>query len=169
MHICIPSVFLTRFYVTSVKHKLLQLIHDWILCGKWKWKPLSHAWLFENPWTTESVEFSRPEYWSLSLLQGICPKPGIEPKSLALQADSLPVEPQGTLCIFRKLDFPSGSDGKASACNVGDPGLNPRSGRSPRGGSGNLLQYSCLENPMDKGARWATVLGVTKSWTRLSD
>ena len=53
--------------------------------------------------------------------------------------------------------FPGGSDGKESACNVGDPGLIPRSGRSPRGGSGNLLQYSCLENPMDKGARWATV------------
>ena len=50
------------------------------------------------------------------------------------------------------LGFPSGSDGKASACNEGDPGLIPRSGRSPREGNGNPLQYSCLENPMDRGA-----------------
>ena len=48
--------------------------------------------------------------------------------------------------------FPGGSDGKASACNVGDPGLIPGSGRSPGEGNGNLLQYSCLENHMDRGA-----------------
>ena len=45
--------------------------------------------------------------------------------------------------------FPGGSDGKASACNAGDPGLIPGSGRSPGEGNGNPLQYSCLENPMD--------------------
>ena len=43
----------------------------------------------------------------------------------------------------------------------------PRSGRSPGGGYGNPLQYSCLENPMDRGAWWATVHRVTKSWTQL--
>ena len=48
--------------------------------------------------------------------------------------------------------FPGGSDGKASACNAGDPGLIPRSGRSPGAGNGNPLQRSCLENPMDGGA-----------------
>ena len=48
--------------------------------------------------------------------------------------------------------FPGGSDGKASAYNVGDPGLIPGLGRSPGEGNGNLLQYSCLENPMDRGA-----------------
>ena len=48
--------------------------------------------------------------------------------------------------------FPGGSDGKASACNAGDLGLIPGSGRSPREGNGNLLQYSCLENSMDGGA-----------------
>ena len=46
---------------------------------------------------------------------------------------------------------------KASACNVGDSGLIPRSGRSPGKGNGNLLQYSCLENPMDRGTWKATV------------
>ena len=65
-------------------------------------------------------------------------------------------------------DFPSGSDGKASAYNEGDPGSIPESGRSPGEGN-NPLQYSCQQNPMDGGAWWATVHGVTKSWTRLSD
>ena len=52
---------------------------------------------------------------------------------------------------------------------MGDPGSIPGSGRSPGEGNGNPLKYSCLENPMDRGAWQATVHGVTKSWTRLSD
>ena len=51
--------------------------------------------------------------------------------------------------ILEAMSFPAGSDGKASACNAGDPGLIPGSGRSPGEGNGNPLQYSCLENPMD--------------------
>ena len=66
------------------------------------------------------------------------------------------------------MGFP-GSEGKASARNVGCPGSIPGSGRSPGKGNGNPLQYSCLENPMDGGAWWATVHGDTKSRTRLSD
>ena len=54
-------------------------------------------------------------------------------------------------------------DGKASAYSVGDPGSVPGLGRSPGEGNGTPLQYSCLENPMDRGARWTTVHGVTKS------
>ena len=62
--------------------------------------------------------------------------------------------------------FPSGSEVKASACNAGDLGLIPGSGRSPGEGNGNLLQYSYLENSMDGGAWWATFIhGVAKSWT----
>ena len=61
------------------------------------------------------------------------------------------------------------SEVKASASNAGDLGSIPGSGRSPGEGNGNPLQYSCLENPMDGGAWWATVHGVTKSRTRLSD
>ena len=53
-------------------------------------------------------------------------------------------------------DFPGGSDGKQSACNEGDPGLIPGLRRSPGEGNGYPLQYSCLENPMDRGAWWAT-------------
>ena len=58
---------------------------------------------------------------------------------------------------------------KVSAYNVGDLGSIPGSGRSPGEGSGNPLKYSCLENPMDGGAWWATVHGVAKGWTWLSD
>ena len=67
------------------------------------------------------------------------------------------------------LGFPGGSEVKASACNAGDLGSIPGSGRSPGEGNGNPLQYSWLENPMDGGPWWATVHGVVKSWTRLSD
>ena len=67
------------------------------------------------------------------------------------------------------LGFPGGSDSKESACNAGDAGSIPGSGRSPEEGNGNPFQYSCLENPMDRGTLWAIVPGVAKSWTRLSD
>ena len=59
------------------------------------------------------------------------------------------------------------SEVKASASNVGDLGSIPGLGRSPGEGNGNPLQYSCLENPMDKGAWQSAVRGVTKTWTRL--
>ena len=67
------------------------------------------------------------------------------------------------------MGFPGGSEVKASACNVGDLGSISGSGRSPGEGNGTPLQYSCLENLMDRGAWWATVHGVIKSQTRLSD
>ena len=65
--------------------------------------------------------------------------------------------------------FPCSSNSKDSACNAGDPGLIPGSGRSSGEGIGNPLQYSCLENPMDRGDWWATVRGVAQSRTRLSN
>ena len=67
------------------------------------------------------------------------------------------------------MDFPGGLDDKASAYNAGDPGSIPGLGRSSGEGNGNPLQYSCLENPIDRGAWQATVYGVAKSWTQLSD
>ena len=60
------------------------------------------------------------------------------------------------------MGFPSGSDGKESACNEGDLGSIPGSGRSPGEGNGYPLQYSCLGNPMDRGNWWATVHGVAE-------
>ena len=71
--------------------------------------------------------------------------------------------------FHKSVGFPGGSDGKESACSVGDPGSIPGSGRSPGEGNGNPLQYSCLENPTDRRAWWATVHEVLKSQTRLSD
>ena len=61
------------------------------------------------------------------------------------------------------MGFPGGSDSKESACNAQDLSSIPRSGKSPGEENGNPLQYSCLENSMDRGAWWATVHGVTKS------
>ena len=72
-------------------------------------------------------------------------------------------------CYIERRGFPGDSDGKASACNAGDPGSIPGLGRSPGEGNGNPLQYSYLENPMDGGACWATVYWVAKSGTQLSD
>ena len=65
------------------------------------------------------------------------------------------------------MGFPCGSDGKESACNVGMS--IPGSTTSPGEGHGSPLQYSCLQNPMDRGAWWAVVHGVANSWTRLSN
>ena len=65
------------------------------------------------------------------------------------------------------MDFPGGSEGKASACNAGDLGSIPKSGRSPGEGNGYSLQYSCLENSMDRGAWRAAVPRVAQSGTRL--
>ena len=68
------------------------------------------------------------------------------------------------------LDFPGGSDSKESACNAGDPGSVPGLGRSPGEGNGYPLQYTCLENSMDRGASQATIHGVTKNrkWLSIS-
>ena len=71
--------------------------------------------------------------------------------------------------LFLNPPSPVGSDGKASVYNAGDIGSSPGLGRSPGEGNGSPLQYCCLENPMDRGAWYATVYGVAKSQTRLSD
>ena len=90
---------------------------------------------------------------------GDLPDSGIEPEYPTLQADSLPTEPPGkpplvkwNLLLATSMDFSGSSDGKASAYNAGDLGSIPGSGSSPGEGNGNPLQYSCLENPMDRGA-----------------
>ena len=70
-----------------------------------------------------------------------------------------------TAPVFYKLTSMVAQMVKASAYNAGDPGLNPGSGRSPGEGNGNSLQYSCLENPMDRGAWQATFHGVAENWT----
>ena len=72
----------------------------------------------------------------------------------------------GIFTIYPKLAYSNGgSDGKESACNVGDLGSVPGLGRSPGGGHGNPLQYSCLENLHGQRNRWAAVQGVAKGRT----
>ena len=70
--------------------------------------------------------------------------------------------------MMKQMGFPQWLSSKESACNAGETGSIPRSGRPPGGGNGNPLQYSCLGNPMDRGAWQATVHGVAKSQIRLS-
>ena len=71
--------------------------------------------------------------------------------------------------MYYIMGFPGGSDGKESACNAGDVGLILGLGRSPGEGNGNPLQYSYLENPMDRGVWQDTDHGVAKSLTWLSE
>ena len=77
-------------------------------------------------------------------------------------------QPSSLFCIYfvnaEIMGFLGGSDSKESSCNAEDLDSIPKSGRSPEEGNGNPLQYSCLGNPMDRGAWWATVHGVAKSW-----
>ena len=135
-----------------------------------------------NPWAVVcqahlSMEFSKQEYWSgeLFLFPGDLPNPGTEPRSPALQADSLWSEPPGkprdwhTYTTIHKMGFCDESVVKNPPTNAGDLGLIPASGRSPRLGNGNPLQYSCLRNPTDRGTWQATDHEIAKSWTRLSN
>ena len=133
-------------------------------------KSLSRVRLFATRWTvahqaSPSMGYSRQEYWSGLPFPspGDLLDPGIEPRS------HVSCTGRWVLYCWRHLDLPGGSDGKASACSAGDPGLIPGLGRSSREGNGNPLQYSRLENPMDRGAWQATVHGVAKSRTRLND
>ena len=76
------------------------------------------------------------------------------------------------IIIYKKCLAHSGTSPvarKESACKARDPGSIPGSGRSPGEGNDYPLQYFCLQNSMDRGAWWATVHGVAKTWTQLSD
>ena len=123
---------------------------EWVaisFSNAWKWevkvKSLSHVQLIATPWTAvyqapPSMGFSKQEYWS-----------------------GLPLPNHS-----QSLYGPGGASGKEPACQCRRHKI-PGSRRSPGGGHGNPLQYSCLENPMDGGAWWATVHSISKSWTWL--
>ena len=120
------------------------------------------------------MEFSRQEYWSRlsSPTPGNFPNLGIKPRSPALQADSLPSETLGspiTSCESTIISgFPGDSVVKnppANAEDAGDSSLIPGSERFLGELNGNLLQYSCLENSMDRGVWWATALGSLRDTT----
>ena len=147
---------------------------------------LSRVWLFVTSWTAAfqaslSMEFSRQQYWSEFPFPtpGDLSNPGIKPTSPAS-----PILASGFFNLRRGINweigidvytllyvkggFPGGSDGEGPACNARDLGSIPGSERSPGEGNGSPLQYSCLENPKDRGAWQTTVHGVSKSQTRLS-
>ena len=99
----------------------------------------------------------------------LCLKELQDPLCLVFCFISLLVLTSIWLKLYVYKGFPGGSDGKASACSVtGSPSI-PELGRSPGEENGKPFQYSCLENSMDRGAWQATVHGVTKSWTWLSN
>ena len=96
--------------------------------------------------------------------------PGQVPASHQSQASSIRFAAAIETAVSEEGEgSPGGSVVKKSDCSARDPGSIPRLGRSPREGNGNSLQYSFLENPRDRGAWWATVHGVTESWTRLNN
>ena len=88
--------FLSFLLLLSYILLLSELETPQLIDIKWKWKSLSRVWLFVTPWTIQSLEFSRPEYWTGVAFpsQGDLTNPGIKPRSPALQVDSLSAEPQ---------------------------------------------------------------------------
>ena len=124
------------------------------------------------------MEFPRQEYWSgLSCPPpGDLPNPGIEPQSLTSPAlgGSLPLVPPGKPVLnipffYFQLGFSDGSDSRETVSNAGDLGWSLSQEDPLEKGMATLSHYSSLENPMDRGAWEATVHGVAKSWTQLSD
>ena len=79
------------------------------------------------------------------------------------------IEAFSLLDLTSSLGFPGGSDAEESSCNAGDQSSIPGQGRSPGGGNGYLLQYSGLQNPMDRGDWWGIVHGVAETQTQLSN
>ena len=112
---------------------------------------------------TDSVDMSLSKLWEISRICLQCRRPSFDSwvGKIHWRRDRLPIP------VF--LGFPCCSADKESAWNVGDLGLVPGLGRSPGRGHGKPLQYSCLENPIDRGIWWTTFHGVTNSWTWLSD
>ena len=150
-----------------------------------------HVQIFATLWTVPcqaplSMGFSRQEYCS-----GLpCPPPGdlLHPGIMSLVSPSLAdgffttsatweAQENGTDALICRAEIETRCRDVENQCldtkgiwdELGDWGSIHRSNRSPGGGHGNPLQYSCLESPMDRGAGQATVNGVTKSWIRLSD
>ena len=171
---------------TSIKWTIQKIVWHciWVVVVV---QSLSCVWLFVTPRTGThqaplSMRFPRQESWSglpFPSPRGL-PDPGIEPVSPVLAGGFFTAEPPGkSIWVVTgqwfwtereerfytyPRNFPGGSDAKESACSAGDIGLIPGLGRSPVKGNAYPFQYSCLENPMDRGAWWATTAcGVAES------
>ena len=125
----------------------------------WTWTHISKTWTYIRKTSLAYVSDLEPSEFLLG--EGCLPvsSPSLCPVYKRLH---FKIKDSCSKCIiYGSLSYRS-SDGKESACNVGDPGSIPGLGRSPGGGNGSPLQLSCLENPMDRGAWRATVCGVTR-------
>ena len=141
----------------------------------------THIWplAWEDPTCCQATKPVCHNSWAGSLESGSCNYQSSQlEKNMSYQnknsrriltmCNLLKTNKQTTFYILL-MCFPGGSDGKESACNVGDLGLIPGLGRSPGGGHDNSLQCSCLENPHGQKSLVATVHRVAKSWTQLCD
>ena len=139
---------------------------------------LERCLLFWNLWgllypSKNNCSFSPLSRYSVSLIPSV-PCPHLLSLRAAIATESWRIHSADAWicsCLWSRWGFFSGSAGEESACNtrdIGDADLIPGLGRSPGGGYGNPLQYSCLENPMDRRAWWATVHRASKSRTQLS-
>ena len=165
---------------------LFTLLRKW----KVKVKSLSHVWLLAIPWAAAhqappSMGFSRQEYWSgvplpspfyLQVLTKHQHHPGTCQKCKSSGPTPPPLDqklgrwgPEIPVFISPLEDSLIAQSEENLPASAGDQVSIPGSGRYPGEGNGNPLQYSCLENSMDRGAWWATVHGVAKSGTQLSD
>ena len=147
--------------------------------GEWTWVSCTAGTVVRfHALMTRSVQHPPPHAHSPSIW---CQSSFSHYHPLRQSFSSFPVLPPGAASLFwgaggcpcfggrASMGFPGCSDDKESACFSGDLGLIPGLGRSPREGNGNPFQHCCLGNPMDRGAWRATVHGVTKSRTWLSD
>ena len=133
---------------------------------KWEGNPEKRRYTFMYNWFT--LQYSRHE----QSVVNYTPVKLIVIKNLFLYRDHCPYflkSSKNIASVFCILGFSGDSAVQNLPTNAGDVGLIPGSGRSPGEGNGNPLQYSCLENPMDRGAWWAILHGVRESQTQLSD
>ena len=156
-----------RWYIWSVENIMSELsISD--SCCWWSGFPM----LLKAPHLCDQLNSLCPECSWLFQWPSLCWIIPACPTECPDHLLSLIVDDYWQYCsLHRVYGFPGCSVVESPPANAGDRrdlGLIPGWGRSPGGGNGNSLQYSCLGNPMDRGAWWATVLGVTKSWTWLS-
>ena len=194
---CFWTVVLEKTLKSPLDCKEIQAVHpkgdqSWIFIGRTDaeaetpilWSPDVKNWLTgKDPdagkdWRQEEKEMTKDEVgWMVSPTQLTwvlvisgrwrwTGKPGV-PQSMWLQRvrHDWATELNRNNCE----GLPDDSVSKESACNAGDTGSVPGSGRFPGGGNSNPLQYSCLENPMDRGAWQVIVYGVSKSRTQLND
>ena len=136
-----------------------------LLVDTWSGWAVSGTASLKKPWVMDTIWPFLLSWLSITFkfyLLPPLPTPSIFP-----QAADTPAHFIWYICM--PPCFPGGSEVKAFACNAGDLGSIPGLGRSPGEGNGTPLQYSCLENPMGRGAWWATVHGVAKSRTWPSD